>query len=42
VQRYTELGLVIAPSSRAEFGDLIRAETARWGKVIHEVGVKLE
>jgi len=42
VQRYTELGLVIAPSSRAEFGDLVRAETARWGKVIHEVGVKLE
>ncbi|MDM0033551.1 tripartite tricarboxylate transporter substrate binding protein [Variovorax sp. J22P271] len=42
VQRYTELGLVIAPSSRAEFGDLIRAETARWGKVIHDVGVKLE
>jgi tripartite-type tricarboxylate transporter receptor subunit TctC len=42
VQRYSELGLVIAPSSRAEFGDLIRAETARWGKVIHEVGVKLE
>jgi len=42
VQRYTDLGLVIAPSSRAEFGDLIRSETARWGKVIHEVGVKLE
>jgi len=42
VQRYTDLGLVVAPSSRAEFGELIRTETARWGKVIHEVGVKLE
>lgn len=42
VQRYTDLGLIIAPSSRAEFGDLIRTETARWGKVIHEVGVRLE
>jgi len=42
VQRYTDLGLVIAPSSRAEFGELIRTETARWGKVIHQVGVRLD
>ena len=42
VQRYTELGLVVAPSTRAEFGELIRTETARWGKVIREVGVQLD
>lgn len=42
VQRYTDLGLSVAPSSRAEFGTLIRTETARWGEVIQRVGVKLE
>ncbi|MES2533111.1 MAG: tripartite tricarboxylate transporter substrate binding protein [Pseudomonadota bacterium] len=42
VQRYTELGLSVVPSSRAQFGELIRSETARWGKVIHDVGVRLE
>lgn len=42
VQRYGELGLVVAPSSRVEFAELIRAETARWGKVIREVGVQLD
>ncbi|PZQ77497.1 MAG: ABC transporter substrate-binding protein [Variovorax paradoxus] len=42
VQRYTDLGLVVAPSSRTEFAELIRTETARWGQVIHQVGVKLE
>ena len=42
VQRYTELGLQISPTSRAEFTELIRTETARWGTVIHEVGVRLD
>ncbi|MDN4592177.1 ABC transporter substrate-binding protein [Xenophilus aerolatus] len=42
VQRYTDLGLAIAPSSRAEFGDLIRTETERWGKVIRATGVRLD
>lgn len=42
VQRYTDLGLIVAPSSRAEFAELIRTETTRWGQVIHQVGVKLE
>lgn len=42
VQRYTELGLSIAPSSRAQFTELIRTETARWGEVIRAVGVRLE
>ncbi|MDM0107599.1 tripartite tricarboxylate transporter substrate binding protein [Variovorax sp. J22R24] len=42
VQRYTELGLLVAPSSRPEFAELIRTETARWGKVIREVGVQLD
>jgi tripartite-type tricarboxylate transporter receptor subunit TctC len=42
VQRYTDLGLAIAPSSRAEFTGLIRSETTRWGAVIRAAGVKLE
>ena len=42
VQRYTELGLQVAPSSRAEFAELIRTETVRWGQVIREVGVQLD
>jgi tripartite-type tricarboxylate transporter receptor subunit TctC len=42
VQRYTDLGLAVAPTSRADFGELIRTETARWGQVIHDVGVRLE
>lgn len=42
VERYTALGLQVAPSSRAEFGNLIRSETARWTEVIHAVGVKME
>lgn len=42
VQRYTDLGLRVEPSSRAEFAALIRTETARWGKVIQSTGVRLE
>jgi tripartite-type tricarboxylate transporter receptor subunit TctC len=42
VKLYTGLGLQVAPSSRAEFGNLIRTETARWTEVIHAVGVTLE
>lgn len=42
VQRYTDLGLEIAPSSRDEFERLIQSETTRWGDVIRAAGVKLE
>ncbi|WP_454908461.1 Bug family tripartite tricarboxylate transporter substrate binding protein [Variovorax gossypii] len=42
VQRYTDLGLIIDPSSRTEFASLIQAETTHWGKVIQEVGVRLD
>ena len=42
VQKYTELGLQVAPNSRAEFTQLIRQETARWNEVIRAVGVKLD
>ena len=41
VQRYTDLGLSVAPSSRAQFTELIRTETTRWGEVIRAVGVRL-
>ncbi|HEY8356178.1 MAG TPA: tripartite tricarboxylate transporter substrate binding protein [Ramlibacter sp.] len=42
VQRYTELGLTVAPNSRAEFTSLIRSETSRWGGVIRSAGVKID
>jgi tripartite-type tricarboxylate transporter receptor subunit TctC len=42
VQRYGDLGLEIAPSSRAEFERLIQTETNRWGAAIRTAGVKLD
>jgi tripartite-type tricarboxylate transporter receptor subunit TctC len=41
-QRYSDLGLTVAPSSQAEFAELIRSETARWGQVIREAHVTLD
>jgi tripartite-type tricarboxylate transporter receptor subunit TctC len=41
-QRYGDLGLTVAPSSQAEFAELIRSETARWGQVIREAHVTLD
>lgn len=42
VRRYAELGLVVAPQSPAQFAELIRTETARWGRVIRSAGVTIE
>lgn len=39
VQRFTELGIDIAASSREEFDQYIRADIARWAKVIKEAGI---
>lgn len=38
-QRLTELGIDIAPTSREEFDQYIRAEIARWAKVIKDAGI---
>ncbi len=35
-------GAVATPGTPAEFGKLIVAETARWGKVVREAGIKAE
>ena len=35
-------GAVATPGTSAEFGKLIVAETARWGKVVREAGIKAE
>jgi len=38
-QRFKELVIEAAPTSREEFAQFIRAETARWARVIKEAGI---
>jgi tripartite-type tricarboxylate transporter receptor subunit TctC len=38
-QRLTELGIDIAPTTREEFDQFIRAEIVRWAQVIKEAGI---
>ena len=38
-QRLTELGIDLAPSTREEFEQYIRAEIVRWAKVIKDAGI---
>ena len=38
-QRFQDLVVEAAPTSREEFGQFIRAETARWAKVIKAAGI---
>lgn len=38
-QRLTELGIDLAPSTRDEFEQYIRAEIVRWAKVIKDAGI---
>ena len=40
--RLGALGADIVGSSGEEFGAFIRAETARWAKVVKEAGIKAE
>lgn len=42
LQRFNELVLTAAPSTRDEFAKFIAAETARWAKVIKEAGIPLQ
>jgi tripartite-type tricarboxylate transporter receptor subunit TctC len=41
-RRLAENGVTASPSTAAEFGELIRSETARWAKVIRDKGIKPE
>jgi tripartite-type tricarboxylate transporter receptor subunit TctC len=41
-QRLHNAGTMPAPSSPAEFGDYLREEIARWGKLIRQKGIKGE
>lgn len=41
-QRYTPIGILLAPQSPAQFGDFIRTETQRWGQVIRAAGITLD
>jgi tripartite-type tricarboxylate transporter receptor subunit TctC len=38
-QRLTEPGIDVAPTTREEFDQFIRAEIARWAQVIKEAGI---
>jgi tripartite-type tricarboxylate transporter receptor subunit TctC len=40
--RLAELGSLLMPMSRAEFGNLIAAETDKWAKVVKTAGIKPE
>jgi tripartite-type tricarboxylate transporter receptor subunit TctC len=39
-QRLTDIGLIVRGSSPAEFGNFCTSETAKWGKVIRDAGIK--
>ena len=39
-QRFRELVIEVAPTSREEFAQFIRTETARWARVIKEAGIQ--
>ena len=41
-ERLEALGVEIRPSSPAELDDYIRAEMAKWGKIIREMGVTIQ
>lgn len=41
-QRFREMVIDIQPTSRAEFAQFIRAETARWARVIRQAGIPPE
>jgi len=38
-QRFREMVIAVSPTSRDEFGQFIRAEIARWARVIKETGI---
>jgi tripartite-type tricarboxylate transporter receptor subunit TctC len=38
-QRFKDMVIEVAPTSREEFAQFIRAETARWARVIKEAGI---
>ena len=38
-QRFQDLVVEAAPTSREEFGQFIRSETSRWAKVIKAAGI---
>jgi len=40
--RFIDLGASLLPGSAADFGNLVAAETEKWGKVIRFAGIKPE
>jgi tripartite-type tricarboxylate transporter receptor subunit TctC len=39
-QKLVQSGAVPAPTSPAEFGQLLRSELERWGRIVREKGIK--
>jgi tripartite-type tricarboxylate transporter receptor subunit TctC len=42
IARFTDLGLTVLPGSPDDFGELIAAETEKWGKVVKFANIKPE
>jgi tripartite-type tricarboxylate transporter receptor subunit TctC len=42
ISRFTDLGLTVLPGSPDDFGELIAAETEKWGKVVKLANIKPE
>ncbi|HEY1543367.1 MAG TPA: tripartite tricarboxylate transporter substrate binding protein [Xanthobacteraceae bacterium] len=40
--RFAELGVIAMPGTPADFGNVIAAETEKWGRVIRTAGIKAE
>ena len=41
-QRLTDIGVIVRGSSPADFGKFCASETAKWGKVIRDAGIKAD
>ena len=42
VERFEKLGARVTPTSAPAFGDYLKAEHAKWGKLISEAGIKVD
>ena len=41
-ERFFQMGAEAAPGTPEQLGDFVRSEIARWGKVVKEVGIKVD
>ncbi|MBI4189801.1 MAG: tripartite tricarboxylate transporter substrate binding protein, partial [Betaproteobacteria bacterium] len=41
-ERFFQMGAEAAPGTPGQLGDFVRSEIARWGKVVRDVGIKVD